>query len=510
MKRNLLLHLPALAVIILLGNFVKVWACSCVPNAPCQSFGRADVVFVGKVVGSKYQRQAKELITVNEGKDNEEYVKKKVTYDIGEIYFEVSEAFHGAEKNTRMTIHSNTGGGDCGFPFKRGETYVVFASREGSNTDSGISSLTFGGGVNEKLKPDANRLWTTICAGTSEIKDAAETLSYLRNLPKTGSGGTIVGRIDESIKDYTTEKLTGKPYPNVKIKAQQTDGEKKTFYGMSNNNGYFEINVPVGTYDVTPILEPNITFANRYSGKNEPVKIEDRRCESKIFWAENDSEISGKIVKADGSPAKDASLMLIPADKERLLNSFENKLLFAYEGEFGTKGIPLGRYQIALNYTDKPDEDSPYPTYFYPNTTNRSEAKIFVIGEGTKFKDLVFTLPPELKKRKIQGTVVWKDGKTAVGAEVALVDSEFDRNAIFNPSITNAKGEFSMEWFEGRRYKIKVVVWKRSPDKHSAYGVADAETEIFTLDGKTPNFKIILDAINPDEKSVRRTTVRSN
>ena len=510
MKSNIFHHISALFIILLFGGFLSARACSCVPTAPCQSFGRADVAFVGKVVGSKHQKTSTKYETVNEGKEDERTVEKKVTYDVGEIYFEVTEAFQSVEKNTRVTIHSSTGGGDCGFWFKRGETYVVFASRENSKIGDVISSQTFGGTIAEPLKADANRLWTTICSGTKEIKNAQETLSYLRNLPKTGSGGTIVGRIDEAINDYTSERLNGKPYPNIRIQAQQTDGEKKSFYGTSNKNGYFEIFVPVGTYNVTPILEPNITFDSRYSKESEPVKIDDRRCESKIFWAVNDSEISGKVVKPDGSLAHKVSLNLIPADKERKFNSFENKLLFVYDGVFDLKGIPLGRYQIALNYVDKPDKDSPYPAYFYPNTADRSKAKIFEIVPGAKFKDVVFTLPDELKKRKIQGTIVWKNGKPAVGAEVQLVDAEFERDAFFNPPITDAKGAFSMEWFEGRKYIIKVVVWKKSPDNQSAYGVANAETEVFTLDNKTQNFKIVLTPNGMDDRFFNRQTIRSN
>src|SRR5690606_20501291 len=101
-------------------------------------------------------------------KENEEIITKKVTYDVGEIYFEVSEAFTGTEKGARVTIHSSTGGGNCGYWFKRGETYVVFASKETSNAPSNISSMTYSR-EDKTLKPAPTRLWTTICSGTREI-----------------------------------------------------------------------------------------------------------------------------------------------------------------------------------------------------------------------------------------------------------------------------------------------------------------------------------------------------
>lgn len=495
--------------ILLLGGFSQTFACTCVPSAPCQSFGRSDVVFVGKVVGSKHQKTSEEYETVDEGKPTERMISKKVIYDVGEIYFEVAEAFQGTEIGARITINSNTGGGDCSFWFKRGETYAVFASKENSTAPSGISSLTYGGS-GEQLKPKAMRLWTTICSGTREIKYAEDTLSYLKNLPEIGSGGTIVGRIDESIKDYSDENLAGKPLANTQILAKQIDGEKKTFYGTSDQNGYYEINVPVGNYLVTPVLKPNLMFESQYSEDDKQITIEDRKCDSKIFWVTNDSKISGKVVDAEGKIAGSISLDLIPFGRQREERTFSR--IFEYvseDGLFEFKGVPLGSYQISINYTDEPDEDAPFPTFFYPNTENRGEAKVFEIDLGTKFTDLVFQLPPKLIKRKITGTVVWKNGKPAVGAEVQLIDVEFDRDVFFKEPMTNKKGEFSTEWFEGRQYKIKVIVWKKSPGGQSGFGIADAETEVFTLDNETSAFKIVLNTINPDEKSVTRKTVRS-
>lgn len=511
MKHKISLFFFSLVLTLSLGSFERIFACSCVPTAPCQSFGRADVVFVGKAVGSKYQRTVDNYETINEGKKNERTITKKATYDVGEIYFEVIEAFQGTENGSRVKIHSSTGGGDCGAWFKRNETYVVFASKENSTSPSGISSLTYGSS-SEKLKPDADRLWTTICSGTKEIKNTVETLSYLRNLPQKGSGGTIVGRIDETIHNYRTEGFTSKPLVGIKIKAQQIDNENQTFYGASNQNGYFEFKVPVGDYLVTPILQPNLTFENRYGGENNSIKIEDSRCESKVFWVVNDSKISGKVLDADGKLYGDVMLELIPAGKNMKDNKFDYFFeSVADDGTFSFEGVPLGNYFLSVNFTDKPDEDSPFSTYFYPKTKIQTQAKIFEITYGTKISDIIFQLPPKLAKRKINGMVVWKNGKPAVGAEVQLVDVATDKWLyINNKPKTDINGNFTLEAFEERKYKIKVVVWKKSSDGQSNYGVGEAESVIFTLDGKTQNFRIVLDTINPEEKSATRTTIRAN
>ncbi|HEX8735412.1 MAG TPA: hypothetical protein VF721_08830 [Pyrinomonadaceae bacterium] len=510
MKRSIYLFLFLLFAALLLTSAAGVSACSCVPSAPCQSFGRADVVFVGKVVGAKFQKQVPDYEQDNENANTATpTASKKITYDVGEIYFEVGEAFAGTEKGSRITIHSGTGGGDCGFWFRRGETYLVFASRENSKADSGISSMT--GGSSQNLQPNAERLWTTICAGTREIKTAEASLKYLRDLPKPGAGGTIVGRIDESIRDYSDENLSAKPMPGTKVKAEQIKGEKQIFYGTTDRNGYFEIKVPVGEYLVTPVLPPNLDFSNRYEGENEPLKIEDRKCESKIFQVTNDSDISGKVLGANGKPYPSLVLDLIPAGKTRKDEGFDYKFgIVGENGNFSFRGIPPGRYILSLNYTDKPEDDSPFPTTFYPQTGVRTEAKVFEIDYGTKFGDIVFRLPPPLLKRRVSGTVVWKNGKPAVGAEVQFVDVEFEEGVFFNEPVTNAGGEFAFDWFEGRKYQIRVIVWKKSPDGQSGTGIGDGESKVFTLNDKTPKFRIVLNTINPNEKIITRKTVRAN
>lgn len=51
------------------------------------------------------------------------------TYDVGEIYFKVEEAFV-AIKSASTVIHSGTGGADCGHWFLRGKKYLVYAYGE--------------------------------------------------------------------------------------------------------------------------------------------------------------------------------------------------------------------------------------------------------------------------------------------------------------------------------------------------------------------------------------------
>jgi len=163
------IYLFSLVLTLSLGSFERVLACSCVEITSCQAYNNADVIFVGKVVGSKEQKTVEDYSKSYQNSNTSTSAKPKtITYDVGEIYFEVQESFLASEKGSRVTIYSGTGGGDCGFWFKRGETYLVYARKEESDSPLAVSSLTYGG-TSEKLEPTANRLWTSICSHTAQI-----------------------------------------------------------------------------------------------------------------------------------------------------------------------------------------------------------------------------------------------------------------------------------------------------------------------------------------------------
>ncbi len=330
----------------------------------------------------------------------------------------------------------------------------------------------------------------------------------LKELPKDFLGGLIIGKIDESIKNLSGKGMRSKPMPDVEVKAQEIGGKQSDFYGKTDVNGYYEMKVPSGKYVVT-LIDSNFYYGQ--PSDNKPIELSDKQCEVKNFYVVNDSRIEGKVIDSLGDPVTDILIVLIPVGINYKDKSFDYGLSQTFnKGHFSFTGLSPGLYQISLNYTEKPDDDSPYPTFFYPYTTNRDEAQIIEINYGTKLMGLVFQLPPKLKKRKLTGQVFWKNGKPAKNAEVELTDIEYDDDIFFDKIKTDANGNFEIEWFEGRKYRINAIVWQTSNDKTYSFGIADAETEVFVLNEETSKFKIVLKTINPNEKSYTRSTVRAN
>lgn len=453
MKNKFPLLILSLVLLCLLGNFEQVSACSCVRTSSCQAYNNADVVFVGKVIGSKYQKTVKDNSNNYQNSNSNSSVEPQtITYDVGEIYFQIEESFVGVEKGSQVTIHSNTGGGDCGYWFERGKTYLVYARKENSTAPGTVSSLTYSGSDNkEELKPDAKRLWTSICSRTAPIEFAEEDLNYLRDLSNQ-SKGKIFGQINQ--KFYFDKDDKAKSFANLTIDFKQLDGDEKLFSTKTDLNGNFEIDVPQGTYKISPILPDYAQLPDVEENYIDEtiVEIKANGCQRVELTAENKSKISGKLLSSDGKPLKGIDVELIDFYTKEWATDGKTQ----EDGTFSIESVPAGKYILAVNKNLSPHAESPFPTYFYPNSYVQSAAQVFTIALGKSIENLIFQLPPKLKEQEISGVVVWTNGKPVVNARVEIDDTNDDsffRSERFTK--TDSLGKFKLKGFIGRSYVLK-------------------------------------------------------
>ena len=121
-----------LLAIFLFANIAT--ACKCAPPpSVALSYDGATAIFIGKVQSIK-EVKFQRVVTLR-----------------------VIEAFKGAKAKT-VTIHTGSGGGDCGFPFVLFQSYLVYANGT------------------------ANDLGTNICSRTKGVGKASLELSELRKL----------------------------------------------------------------------------------------------------------------------------------------------------------------------------------------------------------------------------------------------------------------------------------------------------------------------------------------
>lgn len=156
-ERRTPMRLAIVSVMLILAITLVVtpaMACSCAfAGPPCRAVQDASAVFLGKVLA----------IEKAESAGGYEFYSRRVRFEIVEPFTGVSGA--------TTEVYTGEGGGDCGYGFRTGRSYVVYAYRETTSP----------------------RLTTGICSRTRPANDAEEDLSYLRMRNDRARGSGIEG-----------------------------------------------------------------------------------------------------------------------------------------------------------------------------------------------------------------------------------------------------------------------------------------------------------------------------
>ncbi len=102
------------------------------------------------------------------------------------ILFEVKQSYRGSAGKAAEVV-TGSGGTDCGYNFREGEDYLVYAYPH----------------------PESGKLYTGICQRTRAISEAGDDLDYLSKKDEASQGAGIEGRILELTRDsrYETRHL---------------------------------------------------------------------------------------------------------------------------------------------------------------------------------------------------------------------------------------------------------------------------------------------------------------
>ena len=117
------------------------FACTCIPpGSPEQEAARADHVFVGRVVSTRpvetlsWWRRLLVRVGLSDPPEQQGWPEYTVS-------FRGVEALKGARAG-QFTVRTSDSGGACGYPFKVGQRYVVYAHDHAGAPRAGICSLT--------------------------------------------------------------------------------------------------------------------------------------------------------------------------------------------------------------------------------------------------------------------------------------------------------------------------------------------------------------------------------
>lgn len=413
-------RLIGLVSLVIILSVEPADACTCAGEPPpCEAFSGATAVFVGVVLDAAQQKEHK----------NEDGTTS--VYDVGSIRFQVTEAFSGVTSSI-VVISSGTGGADCGYWFKRRESYLVYA---------------FG---------EPEQLSTSFCTRTAPISDAGEDLVFLRNLPKTGTGGALFGVVNRVVGDVEHGPTEVSPMVGVKVIIEGARVRRELF---TDADGRYGANgLPEGEYDVRLDIPANLASISRgdtadrygtYSG-HEKTRVYDRGCIRNDFGVQSNGRIGGKLTDAAGKPIKELIVDLVNV-------AAADKGWFAVtdsEGRYEFRMVQPGRYLLGVNLQQVPDDQNPYSRTYYPGVVEEDKATVIDVGDGEKIEGLNLVLTSQLIERAVVGVATWPDGRPANGARVFFELRDEPGRSRPKQAEAGADGSFSLSLFDGRAYVI--------------------------------------------------------
>jgi hypothetical protein len=467
-----------LRAVVLCCSIEVAVACTCMGTpSPCASFKDTPVVFVGLVT------------SIEETKVDIVRFGEKETVRTGlRAHFTVEESLKGIKQKT-VEVATGGGGGDCGYPFKQGRRYLVYAYGSEGEALSSSMSRTVIGDRNGKAAP----LSANICSRTRPLEQAADDVELIRGLIKGKREARIFGIVDEYAQklgqyEYGIDHVG--PISNVKVVAQSANNLYET---TTDQNGRYRISDPKpGKYKLS------VTFPEGYGPLFESYRttvnldIGPDTCVERSFDAQIDGRIGGQVFDADGLPVPDqvqVSIVTLESSTRGMALVDSRSRYTKNLGRYEFDGLVPGKYLVGISIADPPAKHSPYPTTYYPDTADRAQARVFTLERGQKLTNIDFRLPPKLAEIVFSGTVVDARGDPIAEATVDIIDQEDPRRSLFGGDVkTDKQGRFTLRGFVGRRYFLHA--WK-AEDYLAGTGI---QSELFSIDTNAPttNIKLIL------------------
>jgi 5-hydroxyisourate hydrolase-like protein (transthyretin family) len=349
------------------------------------------------------------------------------------VRFEVAQTFRG-ELTVKAEIVTGWGGGNYGYSFNDGETYLVYASRNKEN----------------------QRLYTSVCTRTRPISQASGDLDYIRNLPNMDAGAVIFGKVNKPNYKAKEGEAFSMPVSSANL---IIEGESLRIEARTDEQGGYRITgLAPGAYTVK-LKVPNGMISNGVRGGamvEGKADVVERGCQQVDFYIVSDTRVSGRVVDAVGQPVADLPLEMRGAPSDiRNINTFLSARTNA-DGRFEFDGpAPPGDYLLGFRILGAPDGGTlPYPRTYYPGVAFKSQAGVISVKEGEHRSDIMLRLPPPLSEYIVQGFVVWSDGRPAPGAYIYLSLLEEGESSGAKTLQADERGHFTLKVYEGLNYKV--------------------------------------------------------
>lgn len=420
-------YLGGLALVTMLVLFSSANGCTCAGGeTPCQAFGSSSAVFVGTVTGVRTAKQPQP----RNAEELESLRRAEIDWTPRTFTFSVELGFLGVD-GTEVEVATGRGGGDCGYDFKSGKRYLVYAYRS----------------------TQGNRLATSICSRTRTYETADEDIKFLGTLPSLSAGVTIYGEIKRQL--HSVKGGGSKTVGQVAEAALVVEGENERKEVRTDAQGRYRVSgLRPGKYKVTLSL-PEELMVHR---PEQEVTITDRGCASVNYFVTDNGRISGRVFDAEGQPAPKVLMALIDVDGQDIERDYSKLERADQDGRYSFTAVPPGRYLLAVNVIRFPQPDDPtnaYPRTYYPGVAQASQAAIISLGAGEKLTERDLRLPQRRSSSVIKGTVMWADGTPVAKAGISFRDVTYHDSRMNHGAQTDELGRFTINSYEGQTLVIE-------------------------------------------------------
>jgi hypothetical protein len=357
----------ATAAVVLAFSPTAVRACLCglVSNPWCGMSRAIDpgrVIFLGQVV-SKVEVQ-----------EPATFGNRPATVGRYAVHFIFTENFHGATGlGQEIVVNTGLGGGDCGYPFVVGTTYLVYAATSDS------------------------QLTTDICSGTKPEVMVGGLLKELRAIRDGVRVDDLFGTIGIGPNGAGYDDLAEtRPLPDVSVRI--IGGAGTVFAVRTDEQGAYAFSsLPRGTYQIEPDLPAGLSTRESKAGKPLAIDIDDKDgtgagCQVDIF-SRPDGQISGTVLDATGKGVP-GFITIQPADpKEAEIARRHGGLpgCDTEDGNFSLPQLPPGRYR--LKFHPKVGERIDFRRVYYWPPGGRGADNAIELAFGQHIEEVRFEIP---------------------------------------------------------------------------------------------------------------------
>lgn len=431
-----------LATLALLGARAN-YACSCIgPNPVCSAYWKTDILFLGHVVriDHVYDEPPEERIVNGKTITIVGPGQNLIHFDVKKVYRSASSkespgnaCTSGCQGSEQFVIHTADQSSACGYAFKVGVDYLVYASI----------------GANGELA-------TSHCTRTHEVvrpEDDAD-LRWIGGLPQSPAGASIFGQV-QTLQPNESGGYESSGLAHIAVSIKGPDSKTVS----SDADGKFRADgLAPGKYVVSAIAP------NRYAPfTDSTVTLQDRAC-AEIPWTTRlDGHIRGHVYFSDGTPAGGLYLATkaadaVPHDSTTWKSSYATT---GPDGAFDFAGLSPGMYVFGVNldFTGL-DGKTYYRRAFFPGSSSRSEAATISVGAGETVNPADFVLPADSPPPsiKVAVQVLGFDGRPVPHAQIIAADAMWENSVTPVMATADESGRATIMLRPSSRYDIGAYV----------------------------------------------------